>query len=242
MRIHLQCALAEDHVRTTAAKSSHRVPPDIQRAIDAAWKEAQAQPGVLLFDGPLKRLESWRVEDGRLYLELSDTSFKPFLGTNLTHADLADKYSNDVLANPLGLSAALQSADGYLLFGRRSSGVAYHPNRVHPFAGSAVDLDVFGEMRRELAEELALTTDCLTDIRCIGIAEDRTIRQPELIFSVISTRTRSEIEQSLDPTEHTQIVAIRADAPASAPNDWTPIAQATLQLWKTFTRTTPPTP
>jgi hypothetical protein len=231
-KIHLAQVFLPTQVQASLTASTQRTPPAVERVIENAWQEARARLGDRLFDGPMMRLESWHINDGRLHLEFSPTSYKPFLGTNLTHPELAEKYGNNCLANPLGLSAALQSADGYLLFGRRNGSVAYHPNRIHPFAGSAVDLDVFAEIRRELAEELALKSEDIADIRCIGMAEDCAIRQPELIFSVISKRTKAQIEQSLDRAEHTELIAVKPDSQSIASADWTPIAEATLQLWR----------
>src|SRR5688572_13684152 len=131
-----------------------------------------------------------------------DTSYKPFLGTNLTHPELADRHGPAILANPVGVSPALITADGWLMMGRRNASVAYYPNRVHPFAGALdpADPDPFAAIGRELAEELGFTEDdiAIDGMHCTGIAEDVSIRQPELIFSVVSTRTRNEIESKLD--------------------------------------------
>ena len=44
--------------------------------------------------------------------------------------------SADCLANPVGVSPALLSADNFLIMGRRNASVAYYPNRIHPFAGA----------------------------------------------------------------------------------------------------------
>src|SRR5207248_1244381 len=100
--------------------------PEVERVIDWTWARVAARPGVNLFDGPMCRLESWRAAPDRLELVLSGTSYKPFLGTNLYHPDLADRYGREVLANPVGVSPALQTADGWLMMGRRNTSVAYY--------------------------------------------------------------------------------------------------------------------
>ena len=66
------------------------------------------------------RLERWEASpDGsRLHLSMSTTSYKPFFGTNMSHPELADRYGPDVLANPIGVSPALETSDGQLLLGR----------------------------------------------------------------------------------------------------------------------------
>src|SRR6476619_7334639 len=100
----------------------------------------------------------------------------------MTNPQLADRFGADVLANPVGLSTALETSDGFLLMGRRNERVAYYPGRLHPFAG----------FRRELGEELSLDEPDVPLIRCTGIVEDVALRQPELIFRVECALTRKE--------------------------------------------------
>jgi 8-oxo-dGTP pyrophosphatase MutT (NUDIX family) len=235
----------ERDVAVAWGASSRQIVPDVEAAIERAWAEASRRPGVMLFDGPMCRLESWQASPARLSLVLSRTSYKPFLGTNLSNPQLADRYGKNILANPVGVSPALETADGFLLLGRRNASVAYYPGRVHPFAG-ALDPDdgvattggapnVFTAVRRELAEELSLAADDIDDIRCTGIVEDRALRQPELIFRVTSTRTRTDVEAKVDRAEHHATCAVPATSPGveSLLSDaaLTPVAVASLLLW-----------
>jgi 8-oxo-dGTP pyrophosphatase MutT (NUDIX family) len=214
--------------------------PEVETMIERAWERAASRPGVQLFDGPMCRLESWEASPRRLAVVLSETSYKPFLGTNLTHPELADRYGPAILANPVGVSPALITADGWLMMGRRNASVAYYPDRVHPFAGALdpEDDDPFAAIRRELAEELAFTHADLAPngIDCTGIAEDLSIRQPELIFSAVSRRTRKEIEAKLDAREHHGSWATRATpqgvgAALASGEAFTPVAVAAMVLW-----------
>src|SRR2546423_316715 len=84
---------------------------------------------------------------------------------------LADRFGPQVLANPVGVSPALLTADNYLMMGRRNASVAYYPGRIHPFAGALdpQDSDVFAAVRRELKEELAFEIQDVTEIFCTGI-------------------------------------------------------------------------
>jgi 8-oxo-dGTP pyrophosphatase MutT (NUDIX family) len=218
-------------------------PADVEAMIDAAWADALARPGVHLFDGPMCRLESWSADDQTLSLVLSHTTYKRFLGTNLTHPDLADRYGREILANPVGVSPALLTADGYLMMGRRNASVAYYPNRIHPFAGALdpADADPFAAVRRELSEELGFADADVADLRCTGIAEDLSIRQPELIFLARATRTRAQVEAALDRTEHHGSWAVAATTQAvidalqgfadDARPEFTPVAVAALLLY-----------
>ena len=241
LRFHATGRWTPGQVAVTRTPGTGRlVRPDVETIIEKAWKRAASRPGVQLFDGPMCRLESWQASPGRLEVVLSETSYKPFLGTNLTHPELADRYGPAILANPVGVSPALITADGWLMMGRRNASVAYYPDRVHPFAGALdpADDDPFAAIRRELAEELAFSeSDVEADgMFCTGIAEDLSICQPELIFSAVSTRARKEIEAKLDATEHHGSWATRAnregvEAALASGEAFTPVAVAAMVLW-----------
>lgn len=213
--------------------------PEVETLIERAWSDTlSSRPGVQLFDGPMCRLERAAVENHALRLALSRTSYKVFLGTNLTHPGLADRYGPEVLANPVGVSPALETADGFLLLGRRSSTVAYYPDRVHPFAGALEPRDagdVFAAVRRELKEELSLQDGDVTDLRCAGLVQDASLRQPELIFRARCALNRQQVEETLDRVEHRGTWSVEAapDALARAIRDpaLTPVAIASLLLW-----------
>ena len=221
-----------------AADGRRRV-PEVEAAIEAAWAAAIARPGVVLFDGPMCRTDAWHATDDELSLVLSPGSYKPFVGTNMAHPEFADVYGPDVMANPVGVSPALLTADGYLMLGRRSPRLAYYPGRVHPFAGAMepADADPFAAARRELAEELAMTDAEVVDLRCTGVAEDPGLRQPELIFAATTTRPRTLVEAHLDRAEHAGTWAVRAepdalaDAIVSGVGTLTPVGLASLLLW-----------
>jgi 8-oxo-dGTP pyrophosphatase MutT (NUDIX family) len=231
-----------DRLAVSRRDSTRPVLPAVDALVDQAWSAALARPGVKLFDGPMCRLESWRAAPDRLDLVLSDTTYKTFLGTNLTHPDLADRFGREVLANPVGVSPALLTADHFLMMGRRNATVAYYPDRVHPFAGALdpTDTDPFAAVRRELREELAFADADLAHLTCTGIAEDRSIRQPELIFLARSTLTRAQVEARLDATEHDETWSTPADEPAVAAalrsgESFTPVAIASLLLYGRLT-------
>ena len=239
MIVHLTGDWGPGRVRTSWTSSTRAIVPEVEQLVERTWSGAVTQPGIQLFDGPLCRLESWRATGEGLHLVLSPTSYKAFFGTNLHNPHLADHYGSAILANPVGVSAALISSDGFLMFGRRNASVAYYPHKLHPFAGAIEpreDLDVFDEVRRELREELSLDPHELADIRCTGFVEDAALRQPELIFAVRATRARAEVEMQVDRTEHRgswSIPARRAEVERalSEPGDFTPVAIASLLLW-----------
>ncbi len=188
--------------------------------------------GKLLFDGPMCRLES-HAQHAQLELAFSRTSYKPFLGTNLSDPTLPESQ----LSRPTGVSAALRSGDGYWIFGLRNANVAYYPARVHPLAGAAAwhddaPPDVFADVRRELFEEAAISSDELSDVHLVGIVEDHQVRQPELIFDARTTLWASEIAARLHAEEHDQLLWFPPSARSSLLMDarLTPVAKMCVML------------
>jgi hypothetical protein len=238
LKFHATGNWAKCQLGARTVPSTRQILPQVERLIDQAWQEAGSRPGVKLFDGPMCRLERWRASADRLEIDLSATSYKPFVGTNLAHPELAEQYGGNVMANPVGVSPALLTSDGFLMMGRRNASVAYYPNRIHPFAGALEPRDgndLVQAVHRELAEELSLREEDLLEIRCTGIAEDTAMRQPELIFSAAMRLNRRQIEAQLHAEEHGGSVAIPTDpvAVAGAAHDpaLTPVATASLLLW-----------
>src|SRR5258708_15075519 len=88
-------------LRSTWMPSSHQLPPSLQGAVDDAWVDALAVPGVHLFNGAQCRLESFSVDGRGLHLMLSRTTYKAYLGTNARHPHWADRHGPGMLANPI---------------------------------------------------------------------------------------------------------------------------------------------
>ena len=125
LKLHRTGDWGEGDVDVQWVRSGRLLVPEVEALIERAWAEATAKPGMHLFDGPMCRMERWVVSpDGtRLELALSHTSYKVFWGTNLSHPHLAGRHGPSVMANPVGVSPALETADGYLLLGRRRGAV-----------------------------------------------------------------------------------------------------------------------
>lgn len=231
----LICDLSVGDVQTEWAPSTRRIVPEVEQAVEDVWQQKLKQPKIRLWDGPLCRMEGWELTGGKLRLRVSRTSYKTFLGTNMHNPHLLDQYGNEVGANSIGVSPALETADGYLMLGKRNDMVAYYPNRIHPFAGALEpEENPFDAVQRELREELHLTD--IAEMRLLGIAEDKSLRQPEMIFSVRTHRTRAEIEATLQKEEHHETWSENAtreglEEALKDVSQFTPVAVASLMLW-----------
>lgn len=118
--------------------------PDIEQIIEQTWAEQTrlaAEQGRNLFNGPLCRVINLEVQQSILQMTLGKVSYKEFVGTNLTNAQLRYVHGPDVLANPLGVSAAVVTSDGYVLMGRRSQTVYDAAGLIHPIGGTVEPAD-----------------------------------------------------------------------------------------------------
>lgn len=212
--------------------------PALTALIDAAWAEAAARPDAKLFDGPVCRFEQIHADTEHLQLDVSVCSYKPFYGTNGRHPAWADTHGWMSLANAVGTSAALVSGDGWLVFGRRSQAVALYQGWAHPFGGvlePREPIDLLAEMRRELHEEIGLAEADISDLACIGLVRDPSLRQPELLYLAHTSLSCSALEKRLDTAEHSACWCVRADADsisaALAQDDQglTPVTRLVLQ-------------
>ena len=235
--------------------------PEIDALIESTWqeklREAEAEKRTLYngLQGRLIKSEVLAKEDGAgrgtsrvsgLRLVLGTTCYRDFVGTNLYNARLAETYGLACLANPLGTSAVIITADGYLLYGRRNDRVVFHAGYLHTFGGSleAADqsedgsFDVLGAIRRELYEELLLADGEITELVCTGLVRDHQIMQPELLFEATVGITRDDLLARFDATtdpEHDAIEACYDEPTAIIPfieraGKIAPIAVASIML------------
>jgi 8-oxo-dGTP pyrophosphatase MutT (NUDIX family) len=204
----------------------------VRQLVDEVWAEELEQArraGRDLFNGELVRYLGHRIAAGRLEIEVGATDYAHFLATNIRNAGRAMEIGWDQFSCPMGTSTTLLTTDGWLLAGRRNDRVAIHRNTVHAFSGSFEanrkksdgTFDVFANMRRELKEELGIDRDDIVEMTCLGLACDREVRQPELLFDTQVRLTRDEIASQIDPNspdeEHAEIVGCRCEADAIVP-------------------------
>lgn len=225
-------------VRAVRVPSTWEPGVEVSELIEAEWAAAIARPAVVLFDGPTSRLEGLDVDASGLTLRLSEIGYKNFVTTNLMHPELAAVHGPGILANSLGVGVPVFTSDGFIIMGRRSDSVGWYPGRTHPFAGAMEPADAgdpFAAGLRELREEAALDERHIISMRCIGVVEDFSIHQPEVIIRADVRSRRDQIESNIAREEHYEIHAIAATPAtvASAIEDpvLTPAGVGALLLW-----------
>jgi hypothetical protein len=208
---------------------------ELDAIIAAEWEKQTADAKVnhrLLFNGVLLRYLSHQVIEGiagqaaRFEMTVGPTDYRDFVGTNLFHHDLLEKFGWDHFANPVGTTATLVTSDGLICYGRRSARVSYHARHVHTFGGAFEEadrqadgtIDPFASVAREIMEELGVTLDELPDLTCVGLVRDKEIYQPELLFEATVPLTFSALRErwltAEAKDEHDELVTLQ-DGPGA---------------------------
>ncbi len=186
--------------------------PAVEDLIATTWDRRQAEApatGRLLFAGPLCRLAGWSVASHQLHLTLTPTDYRAFLGTNVAGlVTIQARHPADwpaYLVNPLGVSAALVSADGWLPVIRRSQRVAEYPGFLDVVGGNLAPqhrdhdgrISPFVAMVEEIVEETGLQPAEVGTLTCLGLARNRATAKPDLLFAARLTLARAAVEARL---------------------------------------------
>jgi 8-oxo-dGTP diphosphatase len=139
-----------DQVAVRWREDAYEPPVEIERLADDAVSDLRER-GSPAHDGMATRLAAWRVDRGRLELELQPVRW-------------ALRLVEEHAANSMTALCVVRAADGRWLAGRRADWVSTWANRWALGAGGAVDL---GEspadtLARELREEWQLEPERLT--------------------------------------------------------------------------------
>jgi len=241
---------AGDKVVVTWSDHPRATNDSIEELIEKSWQDQTQRAqgaGTKIFNGQLCRLISHRCNNDHLDLTLGPVSFKEFIGTNATQAYIRHLHGQEVMADPLGVSAAVCTSDGLIVLGMRSSNMIQYAGRIHPVGGtveppqaSGESPDPFKAIVDELHEETAVPPEKVSSILCLGLVRDRNTVQPELIFDchvdcdVVSLFASAATAP--DAAEHSSMVPIR-DHPGAVVSfmeqhfsQLTPVAMATLLL------------
>jgi 8-oxo-dGTP pyrophosphatase MutT (NUDIX family) len=239
-----------DRVKVSWSDSPRPTNQQVEAAIEATWAEQTrlaAEQGRKLYNGRLCRMINCETQGPVLQMTLGEVSYKEFVGTNLTHAQLRYIHGPDVLANPLGVSAAVVTSDGYVLLGRRSDKVFSNPGLVHPVGGTVEPPaeagripDPFQAMTDELYQELALPAKAVRRNVCLGVVRAKRVVQPEMVFEVRVDggveAIRAGAANAPDASEHDELIPVR-DHPGAVVtyieknySQLTAVAMATLLL------------
>ena len=208
-----------EHLTSTWTPHAGRLSnPETERLIEATWLELEnvTKPnGSLMTNQPLCRLLSWHTRADTLTLNFGPTNFRDLMGTNERHPEIARLYGRGLLANATGVSSVVVTADDQLAVQRRHTRMLQYPGWYHVCGGSLEPTNISGNIlvkpfdaiKTELREELEIHPQYITDIRCLGLAEDRTTYKPEINFATWLNVPAARFAQQVGP-EHDQLLLL----------------------------------
>jgi hypothetical protein len=91
-----------ERVEITLSADRRPAHPEVDALIEAAWSDrlaAATARGQHLFPGPMCALRSWSVCEGALAMRFGLTDYREFVGTNVAHPEVGDRFGDEQLAN-----------------------------------------------------------------------------------------------------------------------------------------------
>lgn len=181
-------------VQVAFANDEFVLPGNLSSQAQQFWDETVASGRSCLFNGALCRLDAFAVSAESLRLHMSRTCYRDLLFCNACAAEIVRDFGEDALVRALGISAVVETADGFLPLMRRSTALGegagkldvlgghVHPDK-HVRPPRRGKPDVFLAIIDETCTELGLTPDQCGEFSCIGILENSLTRKPELVFA-----------------------------------------------------------
>ena len=207
------------HLITTSRKTTK----ELEQQIESAWK-TKLRENPKMYPGPMLMVKTWWLENKQLHLALGYTDFREYIGTRRLQ-DLR-RYSYYHLANPIGVSTALITADGKLVIAKRLSGdKTDFIDAIGGYVSPTEDLissgrvDFFHAAKREIAEELDFKNvqeleRFISNIRCLGlIYEYAELCHPQLVFVARTTLSSKDIEPRISEEIKPIIVNLDQQSP-----------------------------
>lgn len=193
----------------------------------------------VLFNGPVTALAAFASQPLALLLQVFPSDYKTFLVTTLRDHDWFKANAAEAIASALGNSVLLTHG-GRAALGVRSAKMAAYAGFGHLFGGvldmaSGARLTGSGillqHLRRELREELGLEArDLSGDPTLLGLARDRALHQPELIWQWELCSPPETLRQGLNKDEHDRVLILENLKETTA--RLTPASRLAITLWR----------
>lgn len=222
--LHLAGNWPRSRVSIAYHPTEYVLPEAFARRAAVHWEQILADGQRHVFNGALCRLENFCEHNGALHLSFSRTCYRDLLFSNANIDELVDTLGETGPARALGVSANVETADGYLPLIRRgmhvgegAGGLDVIGGHVHPDEHCQNGVpDVFWAIKDEIHSELGVPMASLDDPVCSGLTEDRRHHKPELNFIATLPVTMQEVRQlarhAPEAGEYSELLAVKAEA------------------------------
>jgi len=189
-------------LRICLREGKRSYPPQLRRLIRTAWQEARLNPLLQLYNGRVASLLAFMEEGVSLRVEVQETDYRSFYGTNICHFA---RIANPALcANALAVCAVVETSDGCILIGQRSGKVAEGAGEWHVPGGNlelgrdrgrlepyfklygltgqpGAELNPVVQMSLELSEEAGIGMEDIRQALCLGLGQNLHNGKPEFL-------------------------------------------------------------
>lgn len=210
--IHVLGPFQLQHLVSHVVEDPMKFDEDIVKAAAKHW-EAALLERPKMFDGPVWCVRKLEVKGPELHLELQRSSFKYVLYTHLSQEGHALPPSKRFGA--CGLMALTETADGLLLFGKRSQQLSCLPGYWHCVPAGQVDNVNFGSvLQHELLEETGVDWQQVSSSHLLAVADAGREQghKFEFIFYLKLSLTAQQVYDrytaALDKMEHEAIAFV----------------------------------
>ncbi len=222
-RIHLTGNWPRSRVQINYQQTEYIFSDKFARLALAFWESELTKGNQYLFNGALCRLENFSQINGTLQLSLSRTCYRDLLFSNAHTGELLTEFGESGPVRALGISAVIETADGFLPLIRRSERVGEFPGgldvvggHVHPDDHLRDGVpDVFFAIADEVHAELGIPHHLLDAFICCGLAENWLHCKPELAFFLALPLTMKEVQElaasAREADEFAELFAVRAE-------------------------------
>mmetsp|Transcript_55574 Transcript_55574/g.96542 ORF Transcript_55574/g.96542 Transcript_55574/m.96542 type:complete len:293 (+) Transcript_55574:55-933(+) len=205
---------------------------EIMEAAEQHWEDA-LRKRPKMFNGPLWCLLSYEAceADGKqeLRCKFQRSSFKYMLYTHMTDAGKA--LPAEARAGACGLMALTETADGFLVFGRRSRSLAAMPGYWHCVPAGQVDIPEPPKvLQKELLEETGFSWDVVRESSLLALMDCGAEQghKYEFVFwlrlGVTAAQVHEKFKSAEDRAEHEALIFV-AVAPDSASKALTAVSE-----------------
>jgi 8-oxo-dGTP pyrophosphatase MutT (NUDIX family) len=225
---------------------------ETRHLIKQAWQDAKLNPDLNIFNGPVVSLlsaamiNSHETDRDSLFLKVQMSDYKSFYGTNVCNTGPLLKTE---LTNALAACAVVETTDGTVFVGRRSEKLAETSGLWHIPGGTLSEaINPIEAMRRELSEELNISTGDIQSAVCLGFAENLLMKKPEFLcyfhLKLTERQVTTKMADAVDLDEHDEFVFV----PLEELQDFTeihlfaPIGKAAIQLYLSYISRNHPAP
>lgn len=211
--------LAPENIEISFSQAQRKTNQKIEDIIEQEWNKQVVEckkRGIKIWNGRVKRLNSFEFDGQKLKLNLGETTFKELIGTHADSNNVCEKFGQEYSAKGMHVGGLVITKDNYFVFGeRRRQKTSDAGGKISIFGGLLDEdwpikqaKDLFKAFEGELKEELGIKQEQIQKTKFLAFI--RTIKGKYAIYfltnlSVNKNRVEKIFQDNADD-EHEKIL------------------------------------